>query len=171
MFRTNRRRRKQLEITQLAEETSHDLKILREEMALARKKSVKNLRDEMKLARKLSFRRVDQTSINKPPCQKIEYSVDSPKKDGLEFELNFSPPCSPIQKYPTMDEALRLPSSRYFSIVLDDDELDYHKEEEEKEEKEEEEEEDRKPAAASCHDQPTQSHNYRRRRNVPGDIR
>ena len=139
MFRTNRRR--QLEITQLAEETTHDLKNLRDEMMLARKKSVRNLRDEMKLARKLSFRRIDQPSMKAPPCQKIEYSFDCSKEEESQYELNFSPPCSPIHKYPTLGEASRLPSSRHFSIVLDE-EFDDH-------------EEDRKPAATIAEDSPT----------------
>mmetsp|Transcript_16428 Transcript_16428/g.31217 ORF Transcript_16428/g.31217 Transcript_16428/m.31217 type:complete len:288 (+) Transcript_16428:120-983(+) len=142
MFRSNRRRRQQ-EITQLAEETSHDLKNLRDEMALARKKeSVRNLRDEMKLARKLSFRRIDQASMNVPPFQKIECPDDSPKKDEVEFELNFSPPCSPLQRYPTTRDASRLPSARHFSILLDD-------------ESENQEEEDRKPAGTFKEDTPT----------------
>ena len=76
----------------------------------------KNLRDEMKLARKLSFRRIDQVASLKAPPGHIQYP-------HIEDELGLEGPSAwaSIQRYPSLAEVSKLPSSRHFSKVLDEE--------------------------------------------------
>ena len=97
MFRSNRRQ--ETEITRFVEDTTLD---------------VRNLRQEMSLARKLSFRRLDPGL--KPPPKAPPSRIHYPTKHVVEEKTNITE-----RKYPTPGEVSRLPSSRHFSQYLDEE--------------------------------------------------
>ena len=88
------------------QDTNHDMMNL-----------TKNLREEMKLARKLSLKRIDQAAaLKKPPPGQIQY----PQLED-ESSSSSSSILAPIKHYPTLAEVSKLPSSRYFGEVLDEE--------------------------------------------------
>lgn len=88
------------------QDTNHDMMNL-----------TKNLREEMKLARKLSLKRIDQAAaMKKPPPGQIQYPQIEDESSSSSSSI-----LVPIKHYPTLAEVSKLPSSRYFGEVLDEE--------------------------------------------------